>query len=145
MLTRADIEARLPHAGSMCLLDRVVTWDEARIRCESSPPTPNHPLAVDGEVPVIAAVEYAAQATAVDGALLDGRCEPRAGLLASVSEVELGGRAFDADSGALVVDAHLLVRGAGGCLYDFSVRDGRATNVRGRLLVAFDRAPTDEP
>src|SRR5262249_53358057 len=124
--------------GPMCLLDRVLEWDESRILCEAAPPAIDHPLAIEGKVPAIAAIEYAAQAAAVHGALLERRGEPRAGLLASVSDVELGRGAFTCDSGALVVDAQLLSRSAAGCLYAFNVHDFSATGVCGRLLVAFD-------
>ena len=34
-LTKAEIAALIPHAGAMCLLDRVVHWDAEKIRCTS--------------------------------------------------------------------------------------------------------------
>ena len=36
MLERADIERLIPHKGSMCLLDRVLRWDEHRIEASSA-------------------------------------------------------------------------------------------------------------
>jgi len=30
-LARADIEALVPHAGAMCLLDRVLRWERFRV------------------------------------------------------------------------------------------------------------------
>ena len=87
-------------------------------------------------MPVVAAVEYAAQAAALHGALLDGRREARDGMLAKLSDVELS-RAGSTSSGALTIQAELLARGASGCMYAFTVHDARGCRARGRLLVAF--------
>jgi predicted hotdog family 3-hydroxylacyl-ACP dehydratase len=137
MLTRAQIEVRIPHAGSMFLLDRVVRYDERRIVCEAAAPTAEHPLARAQGLPAIAAVEYAAQAAALHGALLDGNSEPRHGMLAKLSEVELTEGWLEAASSALTVHAELLVRGASGCMYSFTVHDEQGWGARGRLLIAF--------
>ena len=134
MLNRAQIMRRVPHAGAMCLLDAVTHWDAAHIVCRASAPTPDHPLARDRVVPAVAAVEYAAQAAAVHGSLLDATDTPREGMLAKVSDLEL---ATGALSGALTIRAELESRVASGCLYGFSVHDGDACCARGRLLVAF--------
>ena len=69
VLDRAAIARRVPHAGDMCLLDAVVRWDATAIECHAGVPRERHPLARDGVVPAVAAIEYAAQATAVHGAL----------------------------------------------------------------------------
>jgi len=137
MLTHAQIEVHLPHAGSMVLLDRIVRYDQTRIVCEAAPPTPEHPLARAEGVPAVAAVEYAAQAAALHGALLDGNSEPRHGMLAKLSEVELTGDWLGVPSSPLTVEAELLVRGESGCMYWFTVHDQQGSGARGRLLVAF--------
>lgn len=137
MLSRAQIEALVPHAGSMCLLDRVEQWDETRIVCQAAPSASGHPLATAQGVPVVAAVEYAAQATALHGALLDGRRKARHGMLAKLTDVELFAPWLDASSGALDIQAELLVRGASACTYSFMVHDASGCRARGRLLVAF--------
>lgn len=137
MLTRAQIDACLPHAGAMCLLDRVEQWDETRIVCEAAPPTADHPFARAQGVPAIAAVEYAAQAAALHGALLDGNREPRRGMLAKLSDVALTAGWLDKSSSPLTVQAELLVRNTSGCMYSFMVHDEQGCRARGRLLVAF--------
>jgi predicted hotdog family 3-hydroxylacyl-ACP dehydratase len=121
----------------MCLLDDVAQWDESRIVCRAAAPTADHPFALRQGVPAVAAIEYAAQAAALHGALLDGDREPRHGVLAKLNEVALTGGWLDEGSGALTVEADLLVRGAAGCMYSFTVRDERACRARGRLLIAF--------
>jgi predicted hotdog family 3-hydroxylacyl-ACP dehydratase len=133
MLNRAQIESCVPHAGTMCLLDAVTHWDATHIVCEAAAPTPDHPLARAGGVPAVAAVEYAAQATAIHGALLDD-ATPRAGMLAKLSDIELAPGCID---GALRVRAELLSRAESACMYSFSVHDARACCARGRLLVAL--------
>lgn len=137
MLTREEIEARVPHGGRMCLLDRVEMWSDATIVCRAVPPTPAHPLARGSGVPAIAAVEYAAQAAAVHGALLDGAAAPRHGLLAKLTDVELLHARLDEGGGTLTVTAELLARIESGCQYRFEVRNERSGIARGRLLVAF--------
>jgi predicted hotdog family 3-hydroxylacyl-ACP dehydratase len=134
VLNRSQIESRVPHAGAMCLLDAVTQWDATHIVCHAAAPTPAHPLQRGGAVPSVAAIEYAAQATAVHGALLDAVERPRDGMLAKLNGVELSA---DAISGDVTVRAELLSRAAGGCLYAFSVADARGCCARGRLLVAF--------
>jgi predicted hotdog family 3-hydroxylacyl-ACP dehydratase len=88
-------------------------------------------------MPAVIAVEYAAQAAALHGALLDGNPEPRRGMLGKLSEVELTEGWLEATSSAITVHAELLVRGASGCMYSFAVHDEQGWGARGRLLIAF--------
>lgn len=137
MLTREQIQARVPHGSQMCLLDTVETWNEAVIVCRAAAPTAGHPLARGPGVPAVAAVEYAAQAAAVHGALLDDAAAPRDGLLAKLADVDLSDVLLDEAGGTLTVTAELLGRVESGCQYRFEVRNERASIARGRLLVAF--------
>lgn len=139
MLTRTQIETRIPHAGTMCLLDTVTSWDATSIVCQAAAPTPDHPLAEANGVPTVAAVEYAAQATAVHGALLDNADMPRDGVLAKISDLELTGTWLEESSGPLTIRAELLSRADCGCLYAFTVHDADVRRARGRLLVAYLR------
>lgn len=134
MLTRSEIQSRVPHAGSMCLLDTVSSWDATTIVCEAEAPTSQHPLADAGRVPAVVGVEYAAQAAAVHGSLLDATVAPREGMLAKLSEVALAPGYLD---GPLRVRAELISRVAAGCMYAFTVHDAHRCCARGRLLVAF--------
>ena len=142
MPDRARIEQLVPHAGAMCLLDEVTQWNAARITCSSHGPGASHPLARDGVVPAIAAAEYAAQATAVHGALLDGAGLPRAGMLAKLMDVDLHSVFFPPKDGSVTVSATLLSRSGSGCLYAFEVGSRSRAIASGRLIVAF---PTSTP
>lgn len=137
MLSHAQILSRIPHAGSMCLLDSVQRWDATRIVCQAKAPTAAHPLAGAQGLASVAAVEYAAQTAAVHGALLDDTDSPRAGMLAKLMNVELSITGPDEAGGPLTVRAELLSRVDAGCLYAFEVCDQRTCLARGRLMVAF--------
>ncbi len=137
MLSRAEIQRRIPHAGSMCLVDSVQHWDARSIVCEAAAPSAAHPLASERGVPAVAMIEYAAQAAAIHGSLVDASVAPRPGLLAKLIDVGLGGAGPQASGGALLVRAELLARVDAGCLYSFEVRDRRSTLAQGRLMIAF--------
>lgn len=132
---RAGIERLVPHADAMCLLDAVDDWEPSWIACTSGAPTTAHPLARDGHVPAIVAVEYAAQATAVHGALLEGGDRSRAGLLATLVDVRLGASTLPA--APLAIRAELLSRSPAGCLYRFEVHAVQRPIASGRLMVAL--------
>jgi predicted hotdog family 3-hydroxylacyl-ACP dehydratase len=136
-LDRAGIERLVPHAGAMCLLDAVTQWSPASISCTSALPAQDHPLARNRQVPAIVASEYAAQATAVHGALLDGADGPRAGMLATLVDVQLAAPVLPAGAGALAIRADLLSRSAAGCMYSFDVGTAQGTIASGRLMVAL--------
>lgn len=94
--TRAEIEQLIPHAGSMCLLERVLAFDDSGLHAQSDAHRdPAHPLRRDGRLSALHLCEYGAQAMAVHGGLLaarEGRSAPP-GLLVSLRGVELS-RAF---------------------------------------------------
>ncbi|UZR30002.1 hotdog family protein [Methylococcus mesophilus] len=141
-LDRDWIAQRIPHAGAMCLLDRVLAWDTDRLRClATSHLRPDNPLRSDGRLSAVCGIEYAAQATAVHGALrADGHEEaPRSGFLVSVRNVEFKVRRLDTLGGDLVVEAERLTGEGNDALYQFRLlaSDGREL-LTGRLAVRLD-------
>ncbi len=88
-LGRAEIEALIPHAGRMCLLDAVLDWNAQRIVCIANPHRdPPHPLACAGRLTPLSLIEYAAQASAIHAGLnAAARAARRQARLASVSAV----------------------------------------------------------
>ena len=140
-LDHAGIERCVSHAGSMVLLNAVLHWDATHIVCSAAAPDAGHPLARDGAVRAVTAAEYAAQAIAVHGALLEHQAAPRLAMLAKLSNVELHSACIPTDRGPLAVRAELLSRAAAGCLYDFEVACARQPVATGRLLVAFAAPP----
>ena len=136
-LSHADIERLLPHKGAMCFLDAVTDWDHDNICCSATAPGAGHPLMRNGRVSALVAVEYAAQATALHGALLDAATRPQAGMLATLRDVDLHGTWFPVNKKALTVHAKLLSRTDGGCAYSFKVASAHQPIASGCLLVAF--------
>jgi predicted hotdog family 3-hydroxylacyl-ACP dehydratase len=134
VLNREQIESRVPHAGAMCLIDHVTIWDATHIECTALAPAADHPLARNGGVPAVAAVEYAAQATAIHGSLIEENAAPRAGMLATLSDVQISSSLIE---GALKIHAELLSRVASGCMYRFAVHDAYRCCAQGQLLVAL--------
>lgn len=134
-MNRDAICARLPHAGRMCLLDRLVDWDSESITCHArSHRDADNPLRSSGRLHAVTGVEYAAQAMALHGSLLAGHDTPPAiGYLASVRDLQLDLE----DLGAVTEDLHITARrlsgDAGGFVYEFEIRAGSQPVLNGRL------------
>ena len=136
-LNHADIERLLPHKGTMCFIDAVTDWNRETISCSAAAPSAAHPLVRNGRVSALVAVEYAAQATALHGALLDTATRPQAGMLATLRDVSLHGVWFPVNKNLLTIHAKLLSRTDGGCSYSFKVASDHQPIASGFLLVAF--------
>jgi len=89
VLNRTDIRGLIPQTGAMCLLSGVSAWDETRLIAQSDRHLqPDYPLRVEGRVRTVCALESAAQAMALHGALCAGGTA-QSGYLASVRGVNL--------------------------------------------------------
>jgi predicted hotdog family 3-hydroxylacyl-ACP dehydratase len=144
-LTGETICARIPHTGAMCLLAAVRHWDAATIRCTaSSHRTTTNPLRSAGRLPAIAAVEYAAQAMAIHGALLGGD-EPaaRSGYLAALRQIKLHVDRLDGLTDDLDVEATRLDGDAHAFMYAFTVSAAGALLAEGRALVVHPKGETE--
>jgi predicted hotdog family 3-hydroxylacyl-ACP dehydratase len=136
-LAKAELERLLPHRGAMCLLDAVASWDDSRIDCRTtSHRLADHPLRMDGRLPAIAAIEYAAQAVAVHGGLraLPG-CDVAPGYLVAVRNTQLHAATLDDIETELRISATCLAADATGLAYAFAVRAGERLIAEGRATV----------
>jgi len=143
-LDHAGIAARIPHSGSMCLLDTLQSWSADAIRCTAvSHHDATNPLRSAGTLPAPVAIEYAAQAMALHGTLCaEPGAAPRPGFLASVRGVRLLVPRLDRVAGALVITATRLAGDSGQALYGFTLHDERATLlVEGRATVILNALP----
>jgi predicted hotdog family 3-hydroxylacyl-ACP dehydratase len=136
--TRDEILALVPHAGTMCLWDQVLDWDDATIVLEAGTHRDSaHPLRRDGILHAVHLCEYGAQAMAVHGGLRTraggGRAAP--GVLVALREVELLPRRIDDLPGPLRCEATLLAEGAAGCQYGFRILHAGACIASGRAAV----------
>ena len=138
VLDRAWLLARLPHQGAMNLLDEIAAWDTTSVRAIArNHAAPDHPLRRGGELPIVAGIEYGAQAAAAHGALAGAGAG--AGFLASVRAVVFHAPRLDDAPGPLEVFAEQLGGSESGVVYRFQVSAAGRCLVEGRVAVAFPR------
>lgn len=139
LLDHAAIAARVPHAGAMCLLHGVLECSPERILCVSrSQAAPDNPLRVNGMLPTLCGIEYAAQAMAVHGALtaLEGE-RPRAGYLAALRDVRCARERLD-EVHELSIEATRLMGEAASVVYEFKLLEAGSLLLSGRATVILD-------
>lgn len=142
MLTGADrIRKLIPHAGNMCLLERVIVWDAESIQCEArSHLDPHNPLRRNGRLSCICGIEYAAQAMAVHGALrVPAQATRRHGYLASVRDTHCSSASLDEGNFPLVVKARLLLEAESKVIYAFSIDCNGLELISGRAAVVLGK------
>ena len=132
----------VPHAGSMCLLERVVRWDDAQlVAATGTHRRVDHPLRRAGVLDPVVLCEYGAQAMAVHGGLLarrDGRRAPP-GFLVSLRDVWLAGTDLRDCIEDLEVSATRLFGDGTGWQYAFSVAHAGTPLASGRVAVVLRR------
>ena len=145
MLAREQIASLVPHAGSMCLWDEVVSWDAHRIHLRAcNHRDPMHPLRHHDRLRAVHLCEYGAQAMAVHGGLLaqqdGGRARP--GMLVALRGVELHVARIDDLPGAIECEAEALVVGDSGQQYAFRITHDGMLLATGRAAVMLQPMET---
>lgn len=139
MLPKPDWAHLIPHAGSMCLLDAVQSWDEQVIHAITSGHTRlDNPLRGEGGLHAVNLAEYGAQAMAVHGGLLNqsrGSETVRPGRLVSLRDVQLSEAYVDHLDGHLDVHAECLYADDNGAQYSFRIEHGERVICSGRAAV----------
>jgi predicted hotdog family 3-hydroxylacyl-ACP dehydratase len=143
MISRTEIATMIPHAGTMCLLDGVLYWDQASIRCVSGRHrAEDNPLRRAGRLNAICGLEFAAQAMAVHGRLSGGVSRrPQAGYLASVRDVKSRQGRLDLLEPDLVIAAELLMGDEQRVIYQFALDCSGTEVLSGRAAVVLMVAP----
>lgn len=146
-IDRGWIATHLPHQGRMCLLETVEAWDAHSILCRAcSHRAGDHPLRSHGRLGAGSLIEYAAQAVAVHGALLQGPHAlprvPAIGVLASARSLELSIDDLTRIEEDLAIHARRQHADPRGALYEFEIRAGARTLARGRVSVVLEAALT---
>lgn len=153
-LQHDEIARRIPHQGSMCLLDRVTGWNSRQISCEaSSHRSLRNPLRAYGRLGASCGIEYAAQAMAVHGALIaEARADvdatalgPQIGYLVSIRGVALHVERLDTLRDVLTIHAEHLSGDASTILYSFTIHAGPALLLSGRAAVVLNAAGLTPP
>jgi len=141
-LTKAELASLLPHAGDMCLIDRVEEWDRSSIRCHTrSHHDPTNPLRHEARLDVVAGLEYAAQAMGVHVGLChqtpsdDGIV----GYVGSLRDVVFGMSRLDECISELTIDATCLFEDEQSFMYQFSVSSRDRSVMTGRASIFLKR------
>jgi predicted hotdog family 3-hydroxylacyl-ACP dehydratase len=141
LLNAAEIAARVPHGGTMCLLHALHESSDTHVLCSTtSHRAADNPLRSASGLLSCNAIEYAAQAMALHGASTAAAdTPPQGGRLASVRGVKLHVPRLDTIDGPLFVHAERLAGDAGQAMYQFALRDEQGNVLaQGRATVLLD-------
>ena len=135
-----SVASLVPHQGSMCLLERVIEWDDRHVVLETATHrSPSNPLRSNGRLRSLALCEYGAQAMAVHGGLRGSvsGVKPKPGMLVSLRAVKFTRDYVEDLPGDLRVEAVCLQADAGSLQYSFVVRHGETLLAEGRAAVVL--------
>jgi predicted hotdog family 3-hydroxylacyl-ACP dehydratase len=154
-LDHDGIAARVPHAGTMCLLQSLQAWSVDSIHCTARDHTGrDHPLRGPGGLSSVVGIEYAAQAMALHAGLCataaadatGSETRPPAGFLASARSVVMHVAHLDAASAPLQVHAERLAGDERQAMYRFHLQCARGQPLlEGRATVVLDPGPPPPP
>lgn len=140
LIGKAEIRRLIPHAGAMCLLDRVETWHARSIVCRSaSHRDPANPLRRGNTLSAIHAFEYAGQAAAVHGGLLARERGERApfAYLGALKACVLHVTHLHTVERDLRISVELLAGEKRGAIYACHVASSADILAAGRLMIIF--------
>jgi predicted LPLAT superfamily acyltransferase/predicted hotdog family 3-hydroxylacyl-ACP dehydratase len=137
-IERSEIRTLIPHSGSMCLLERVLEWDDRSILCRSNTHRDTaNPLRRDGQLSAVHALEYGAQAAAVHGGLraraAGGTAAP--GYVAAFRDAQLHVKRIDDLDAPLQVRATRLFGDQASTVYECRVSAGDVVIAEGRIAI----------
>ncbi|MDX2507533.1 MAG: hydroxymyristoyl-ACP dehydratase [Gammaproteobacteria bacterium] len=133
LLNKQDIEQRLPHAGKMSLLHKVIRSDQNSLTAQAiSHMESDNPLRIEGKIAMVNGIEYAAQAMAVHGSLLS---ETRAGYLATVRNIDIKVPYFPETGSPLIIAVQLLMSNDNGFTYQFHLSCEQQSLISGKITV----------
>jgi predicted hotdog family 3-hydroxylacyl-ACP dehydratase len=140
MSIEPDITSLIPHQGAMCLLERIVDWNDQRIALETTThQSLSNPLRRNDRLRAIHLCEYGAQALAVHGALKSRASggTPAQGMLVSLRSVTLTCDYIEALPGPLAVEAECLQASATSLQYAFRITHAGELLAEGRAAVVL--------
>jgi len=128
----------IPHAGDMCLLDTVKSWDEKNIVCTSNThKKADNPLRNNNGLPMLSLLEYGAQAVAVHGCLFakNENVIMEEGYLAALRDVRVVQGWLSDVVDELEVGAERIYADAGNMIYTMTVQAGNKILLSARATV----------
>lgn len=140
MIDADQIQTLIPHAGNMCLLDTVASFDAQGIVCiASSHRSEANPLRENNMLHAVCGIEYAAQAMALHGALISSTPSqtPRSGRLAGVRSVQFTVSRLDDIPEDLEIVATQLMGDVNNMIYEFTVQIPTRVLLSGKATVVL--------
>ena len=137
-IDKAEIRTLIPHSGLMCLLDRVIQWDDRSIACTSNTHRDvANPLRREERLSAVHAFEYGAQAAAVHGGLRAREMGATAppGYLAALRDARLYVKRLDDIESALEIFASRLFGDRANTVYECRVSAGDTPIAQGRITI----------
>ena len=129
---------RMPHAGPMRLIEKIVSADDREILCIARDHhVSSYPLRLDGELHACTLVELGAQAAAAHASLF-GVDAAHTGLVLALSNVEVF-RDRAAGDGPLTIRGERRQSLDDAASYHFEVMDGAGAVVAGDVLLSMQR------
>lgn len=122
----------------MRLIDRVESWDDARIRCHTrSHHDLANPLRHGTRLEAVTGLEYAAQAMGVHVGLLNRTqsTDRLIGYVGGLRDVVLSVDRLDECSAELTIDATRVFEGNNSFMYQFSISSGGRNVMTGRASI----------
>ena len=137
-IDKAEIRTLIPHAGSMCLLDNVLDWNDESIVCVTNTHRDEtNPLRRDGRLSALHALEYGAQAAAIHGGLrarAAGATAPPC-YLAALRDAHLHVLRLDDLASPLEVRAQHLFGDSGNTIYQCALSASGTPVAEGRVTI----------
>ena len=132
------VRALIPHAGEMCLLERIVEVSDVELLCATfSHRSATNPLRRAGRLAALHLAEYGAQTMAIHGGLQTAGEAARGGMLVAIRDLRLQVERLDDLDAELTIHAVKLVANATGRIYSFTARAARRELGAGRISVMF--------
>jgi predicted hotdog family 3-hydroxylacyl-ACP dehydratase len=139
-MMNVPVSTLVPQQGSMCLLERVVEWDDRHVVLETATHrSPTNPLRTNGRLRAVHLCEYGAQAMAVHGGLRGSitGVRPKPGMLVSLRAVRFSRDYIEDVPGSLRVEAECLQADAASLQYRFRITHGDEVLAEGRAAVVL--------
>lgn len=135
-MTADEIATLIPHGRGMSMISEVVAWDANTIHCRSDRLSePENPLSENGELTAIVLIEYAAQAAAVHGALLNSALgENRPAYIGAVKNIELFVQQAN-NRESIDIHADCLMNNGAGAIYEVAIQQQQML-LRGKLILS---------
>ncbi len=136
LLTHEQLEPLVPHAGEMLMIDGVKAYDDQSIHCQSlRHQAIDNPLRRDGKLSAVHAIEFAAQAAAVHGGLMNKGSKAPLRALAAVRKASFSRPWLDDLHGALEIVSNLIMLDRQAAVYQATICHGREDIASMRLTL----------